>query len=194
MAYPDDKETFRRVINQELPTIPGDLVDENDQNLPADFLERMQDTLGYNIKMGFASVKAFFDNINSRFAAIKKAEVFTLYQAALVVLKTTDQWVEYGTALTLLSTDVVFFQVNLIWRRYNGPAARVLFWLRRDNDTFGPTIDFAGIENNGKISSTLNYVLTNPTPGTANYKIRLTAQHDQSFWEYLTFTAIKISI
>jgi len=61
MSYPDDKETFRRVVNQDLPDVDGDTVDENDQNLPADFLERLQDTLGYGIKMGYASVKAFFD-------------------------------------------------------------------------------------------------------------------------------------
>lgn len=70
MAYPDDKETFRRVVNQELPDIPGDVLDENDQNLPADFLERLQDTLGYGIKMGYATVKAFFDYVVSQITLI----------------------------------------------------------------------------------------------------------------------------
>lgn len=70
MAYPDDKETFRRVVNQELPAIPGDTVDEDDQNLPASFLERLQDTLGYGIKMGYASMKAFFDYVVSQITLI----------------------------------------------------------------------------------------------------------------------------
>ena len=70
MAYPDDKETFRRVVNQDLPAEPGNVVDENDQNLPADFLERLQDTLGYGIKMGYATVKAFFDYVVSQIALI----------------------------------------------------------------------------------------------------------------------------
>lgn len=70
MAYPDNKETFRRVINQELPDIPGDTVDENDQNLPANFLERLQDTFGYNIKMGYTTVKEFFDWLLAQISTI----------------------------------------------------------------------------------------------------------------------------
>lgn len=83
MSYPTNKETFRRVVNQDLTQgIPGDTVDENDQNLPADFLERLQDTLGYNIKMGYASVKTFFDYIVSQLALIagkanKSGDTFT---------------------------------------------------------------------------------------------------------------------
>ena len=47
MAYPDDKETFRRVVNQDLSHgIEGDTVDQGDQNNMGDFLERLEDTLG----------------------------------------------------------------------------------------------------------------------------------------------------
>jgi len=68
MAYPDDKETFRRVVNQDLTQgIPGDTVDENDQNLPADFLERLQDIFGYNLLGGFDTLKLRLDNIDSKF-------------------------------------------------------------------------------------------------------------------------------
>lgn len=56
MPYPENKETFRRVVNQLLPEVRGDVVRDEDQNLPADFLERLQDTLGYNFKSGYESL------------------------------------------------------------------------------------------------------------------------------------------
>lgn len=62
MAYPDDKDTFRRVTGY----VGGDVVDANklkegDQNNMAGWLESLQDIFGYSIKMGYATVKAFFD-------------------------------------------------------------------------------------------------------------------------------------
>lgn len=48
MPYPQDQETFRRVINRNLTEkIPGTTLDENDQNLPASFLEKLQNLIGY---------------------------------------------------------------------------------------------------------------------------------------------------
>jgi len=55
--YPADKETFRRVVNRDLSGgIPGTTLDKDDQNLPADFLERLQDTLGLEVNGEYASV------------------------------------------------------------------------------------------------------------------------------------------
>ena len=57
MAYPTDKETFNRVINQDLGAgIPGSTLDQGDHNLPADFLERLQDTLGLEVQGAAATV------------------------------------------------------------------------------------------------------------------------------------------
>lgn len=67
MSYPVDKEEFRRVINKDLSTgTPGSVLDEDDHNKPVDLLERLQDILGYGIKMGYATVRAFFDYVKSK--------------------------------------------------------------------------------------------------------------------------------
>lgn len=55
--YPTKKEVFRRVINQDLGEgQPGSTLDQGDHNLPADFLERLQDTLGLRVNGAFSSV------------------------------------------------------------------------------------------------------------------------------------------
>jgi len=68
MPYPDDKDTFRRVEGY----VGGDFQDvnklkEGDQNNMAQWLEDLQDIFGYGIKMGYATVKAFFDWIVTTF-------------------------------------------------------------------------------------------------------------------------------
>jgi len=75
MAYPDDKEEFRRVVNQDLPDVEGDIVDKDDQNKPADFLERLQDTIGLNIKGGEASLNSRINLIESALNIIPGVEI-----------------------------------------------------------------------------------------------------------------------
>ena len=194
MAYPVDKETFRRVVNQELPTIPGDVLNENDQNLPADFLERLQDTLGYDIKMGEASVKAFFDTVNARFAAIKIPQLITVYQGEPNQRITAGNNESYGTYIDLLSTDVVFFQVYIDWMRYLNTTAGINIQFQRFSTGFSPGNNFKGIESMGGLTTVLNYVLINPTAGNAIYNIFIEAETNEVMIRAVCFTAIKISI
>jgi len=71
MSYPDDKDTFREVTGY----VSGPVVDDNkvkagDQNNTGTWLENFQDTMGYGIKMGYATVKAFFDWIVTQFGLV----------------------------------------------------------------------------------------------------------------------------
>lgn len=68
--YPDDKETWRLLIDQNLPAEPGTTIEQIDFNYKTDFLERLQDTLGYGITMGFLSVRLFFDDVVTQLATI----------------------------------------------------------------------------------------------------------------------------
>lgn len=194
MAYPDDKETFRRVINQDLPAEPGTVLDQGDQNLPADFLERLQDTFGYNIKMGYANVKEFFDNIVSQFAGIKKTEIIIMQQGDAGGAKTQGQITEFRQNLNLVSTDIIFFQVNFFWRGTTSGSTVLRMSLLRINTPFGPVQNFSGIGQNKRLSTNYNYVLTNPTPGNVSFAMRITAHEGAQYWDAISFTAIKISL
>lgn len=62
MAYPDDKDTFRSVTGYTGgPVIDANKLKAGDQNNMGSWLENLQDIFGYGIKMGYATVKAFFD-------------------------------------------------------------------------------------------------------------------------------------
>lgn len=65
MSYPENKEIFRRVVNQLLPEVRGNVVKADDQNNAADFLERLQDALGYNFKTGYADLASRIDKIEN---------------------------------------------------------------------------------------------------------------------------------
>ena len=68
MAYPTDKETFRRVENQDIGQgIPGSTLDQDDHNKPVDFIERLQDTLGLEIQGTETSVAERLTAIESKF-------------------------------------------------------------------------------------------------------------------------------
>ena len=50
MSYPEEKETFRRVVGENLAAgVAGDVVKAEDRNEVVDFLERLQDILGVNL-------------------------------------------------------------------------------------------------------------------------------------------------
>ena len=70
MPYPDEKETFRRVVGEDLTQgIPGDVIKAEDHNLTVDFLERLQDILGLNPQGSASSVavrlQSLEDTVNS---------------------------------------------------------------------------------------------------------------------------------
>jgi len=71
MSFPDDKETFRRVVGKNMPIgQQGDKVKTGDHNNVADFIERLEDILGYNFIDGYADLKAkltqIISDINSK--------------------------------------------------------------------------------------------------------------------------------
>ena len=194
MSYPNDQETFRRVINQDLPEVPGDTLDETDQNKMGDFLERLQSVLGYGIGMGFSKMKEFFDDIVSKFAAMKKIEVIKLYQGGGDGLKNDGDFKEFRYNLNLVSTDIIFFHANMNWRRYENTTAYLQMHIMRINATISPYYKYTGIENQGYLGSVLDFVYTNPPIGTASYALRTYCGAGQAYWGELTFTAIKISL
>ena len=68
MSYPDDKDEFRKPVGY----VSGPVTDDNkvkvgDQVNMANWLENLQDTLGYGIKMGYASMRAFFDFLVNKY-------------------------------------------------------------------------------------------------------------------------------
>ena len=72
--YPDDKETFDRAVNRKLPEETGTILNANNfVNPQSSFLERLQDTLGLGIKMGYGTVKLFFDWIVTKFGTTDTA-------------------------------------------------------------------------------------------------------------------------
>jgi len=67
MAFPDDKETWRRVVGKNLALgILGDKVKTGDQNNIADFLERLEDLLGYSFIEGYATLKEKLDDLPTK--------------------------------------------------------------------------------------------------------------------------------
>lgn len=58
--YPDDKEEWLRVNTDEIIT-------KTHKNEISDFLERLQDIFGLGIKMGYGSVKLFFDFLVNKY-------------------------------------------------------------------------------------------------------------------------------
>lgn len=59
MSYPDNKETWNRVILD-------DLIPPEHKNEISDFLERFQDTIGLNIKSTFSNLADRLDDIESK--------------------------------------------------------------------------------------------------------------------------------
>lgn len=75
MAFPADKETWRRVVGKDLPLGElGDTIIANDHNDYAVFLEALQDTLGISIVGGYGSVKLRLDDLSTA------AESFVIMQ------------------------------------------------------------------------------------------------------------------
>lgn len=64
MAYPQDKETWRRVVGRDFPASEtGDEVEDDDHNLPVDFMERLEDILGYDFIDGFSDLADRLDTL-----------------------------------------------------------------------------------------------------------------------------------
>lgn len=71
MTYPDNKETWTPKVDRDLSVGErGSIVDKTWFNNWQDFLERLQDTLGLGIKMGYGSLKLFLDYVNTQIGAI----------------------------------------------------------------------------------------------------------------------------
>jgi len=63
MTFPTDKETWTPKVGKDLSLgVLGDVLEASDFNDYADFLERLQDTLGLDIIGDFASVKLRLDD------------------------------------------------------------------------------------------------------------------------------------
>jgi len=194
MAYPDDKEEFRRVVNEDLPAVEGTVLDENDQNLPADFLERLQDTFGYNIKMGYASVKAFFDDVVSKITGVNKNQVIALYQGTGGGILGPGAISEKGAFWDFLATDKVLFQANTIWRATTATKAYLEYSLLRVNTPITTQYSFFSLAANEELSSTLNFYWPTPIAGNVSYKIRIVVRTAQVNLITSSLVAIKTSI
>lgn len=110
MAYPDDKEIFRRVVGEDLAAgIPGDIVTADDRNKPVDFLERLQDTLGVGIKGGEV-------NLNDRIKALEDSKIYSKGAVNLLGDMTFDSGslshIVIPTFSPLVENDVVFLRVS----------------------------------------------------------------------------------
>ena len=194
MAYPADKETFRRVVNQELPTIPGDTVDADDNNKPVDFLERLEDTLGYGIKMGFANVKAFFDDINARFTGLNRNKIIPLYQNVSPVAIPASTVEYFGGDLTLLATDKVILQANVLWKTTSAASGSGYWSFYKLFDNISPYLQPSTFLQNVMITSTYNYIIQSPDAGTANYRFRIDNRSQAIEVEQISVVAIIISV
>jgi len=194
MPYPDDKEIFRRVVNQDLPNIPGDVVDENDQNLPADFLERLQDILGYNIKMGFASVKNFFDWLVGSLDGVKKNNIVPLYQSTEAEFLNAGETAYYGGNLTLKDTDKVILQANIIWKTVDETTSTGHWHFTRNFCIISTILRPQTFLPNTHISSTFTHTITAPTAGTAKYEFQIGNTTHRIRMENINVIATVISI
>lgn len=194
MSYPEDKEYFRRVINRELPLIPGDTVDQEDQNKPADFLERLQDVLGYGVRMGFPTMKDFFDWINDTIAGVKKNNIIPLYQSVSPITLNTSTVTYYGGNLTLKDTDKLILQANIIWKTTTALSGSGYWNFARNFNLIGQYLRPETFKQNTHITSTYNYTIETPIAGTAAYEFRIDNRTQQIVVENINVFAIIISV
>ena len=173
MAYPDDQTTFRRVTNQELPSVPGDTVDEGDQNNMADFCESLQDILGYGITMGYASVKAFFDWIVATITGVKKNNIITLYQNVNPVIIAIGEVQYFGGSLSLLATDKVILQANVLWKTPDAVSGNGFWAFVKWFNSISPLLQPETFKQNTMMSTTFTYIIQTPDAGTADYKFKI---------------------
>jgi len=117
MAYPVDKELFRRVVGENLAEgIPGDVVIADDQNNPANFLERLQDTLGLEVQGAFPSVADRLNSLSS-FSNMKQIKFFQ--QASVAIADGVSEVGPFGTIENLETGQRVAFLLSV---RYHGNA------------------------------------------------------------------------
>lgn len=188
MAYPVNKETFRRVVNQDLPTVEGDIVDEDDQNLPADFLERLQDTLGYSILGGYGSVKARLDGMQTLIDAGLKVQLITGFNFTTYHLTSGVNWYISLTPTITGTNEMIFIFFNAVVDFTGVPPSTIqnMFYIRtvQKGGSQGMTRKTAGLRS----TFTFNWAEFNPPIGASEYKLRfLPDANNWSFYQIKFF-------
>lgn len=175
MAYPDTKETFRRVENQDLPDVDGDIVDEDDHNLPVDFLERLQDVLGLDILGGFGSVKLRLDDLTTKTGNILSITptINCLGSTTIIYEGNNNTW---GIDVTVeAANEIVLFYFNTQLDN-SGTSPAVLTEDFRINGVAQPGDGRCKRPtNNERDSYTFLWIDNNPTVETRQYRLKFTA-------------------
>ena len=114
MSYPNDKETFRRVVGEDLSQgIPGDVIKAEDHNAPVDLLERLQDILGLNPQGSYESVASRLSALSSRFVFDK---YFFVGPHNITYSETSWNGIIFKSDLSITETQSFIVRTFLVFR------------------------------------------------------------------------------